>query len=312
MVFLFLLGSNPHRRRESRASSSSQLHGFTGVLSRHSSCSITSSWETNLSHLTDRERSTCVNIIEDAFLRRSSPELALQIASKFRMCSYDLIIFSYAHRLYLNLLSPAEIRTRLSALTESNSMNPLTQRLLNKVDVSKGFLSNPEEQPNSINDQKHLLIDRLANPTSEGDHVIPLLNTLFKISELFRIDSSKLLDQKASNDPWIFLERILSYPSSSFPTKIKLAQNFCKQLQLENQRLVDLLVDETEKTLQKPLRTDSEEDYHCWSFDPNDLASFKEFIGLLHDKKYDAIGKELIERSKMYEDKFQAQNQQGL
>ncbi|MHC5721761.1 MAG: hypothetical protein ACYTX0_59530, partial [Nostoc sp.] len=95
------------------------------------------------------------------------------------------------------------------------------------------------------------------------------------------------------------LKRILSYPSSSFPTKIKLAEHFSKQLRIANQQLVDLIVDETDKTLERCQRNYPTDDYHCWPFDPNNSESYKQFISLLYDKNYDAIGKQLVERSKM-------------
>ena len=175
-------------------------------------------------------------IIEDAFLRRSSPQLALHLASKFRMSTYDLLVFSYAHRLYLNLLLPSDLRPRLDQLPASNPISQLNRKRLTNVIRPRAITSTPDEQSNTIDDQKQILIDRLVSRTSNDDRLISLFNTLFKISRLFRIDSSQLLNSNTHNDEWILLQRILSYPSSSFPTKIKLAENFSTQLQLENDK----------------------------------------------------------------------------
>ena len=76
-------------------------------------------------------------------------------------------------------------------------------------------------------------------------------------------------------------------------------------------KLVELIVDQTDRTLERYEKNDLHEDYHCWPFDPNNSASYQQFIALLYQKNYDAIGKQLIERSKIYEDRFQASTQQG-
>ncbi|CAF3864297.1 unnamed protein product, partial [Adineta steineri] len=67
--------------------SSLQLPSFGPALSRRSSVSLTSSHATNLCYLSDK----------------------------------DFSIFSYAHRLYLNLLTPSDIRTRLDQLPQINN-----------------------------------------------------------------------------------------------------------------------------------------------------------------------------------------------
>ncbi|CAF4298840.1 unnamed protein product, partial [Rotaria magnacalcarata] len=105
--------------------------------------------------------------------------------------------------------------------------------------------------------------------TYTDDRLISIINILLRIGRLFRIDSCHVLKSNTHNDEWNLLMRIISYASSSFPTKIKLAENFSKQLRLSNQQLVDLIVDETEKTLKRYERNESSDDYHCWPFDPN-------------------------------------------
>jgi hypothetical protein len=299
--------SQSNRRISSRASSSSQLPSF----SRRSSGSLTGSGITNLHHLSDKDLRSCITIIEDAFLNRLSPELALQLAIKFRMTSYNLTVFSYAHRLYLNLLLPSDIRTRFDQLPSMNNFGQLNKKRLTNVLRTMTVTLTNDDQSNSIVEQKQTLIDRLLSRTSTDDRLIAIINTLFKISRLFRIDSCYLLNSNDHNDEWDILKRILSYPSSSFPTKIKLAGSFSKQLRISNQQLVELIVDETDKTLERCQKNDPNDDYHCWPFDPNNIESYKQFISLLYEKNYDAIGKELVERSKIYEDQFLALEIQG-
>jgi hypothetical protein len=171
--------------------------------------------------------------------------------------------------------------------------------------------SNDDEKINTMDDQKQKLIDRLLSRTSNDDRLISIVNTLLKISRLFRIDSCHLIKSNTYNDVWNILKRILSYPSSSFPTKIKLAENFSKQLQISNQQLVELIVDETDKTLERCQSNDPGDDYHCWPFDPSNIESYKQFISLLYEKNYDAIGKRLVERSQTYEDQFLDSGTQG-
>ncbi len=284
---------------------------FAPALSRRSSGSLTSSGGTNLHHLSDKDLHSCVTIIEDAFIHRASPDLALQLASKFRMVSYNLTIFSYAHRLYLNILTPSDIRTRFDQLPQGNHFDQLNKKRLTNVLRTMTITSTTDDQSNTIDDQKQKMIDRLLTRTSNDDRLISIINTLFKISRLFRIDSCHLLNSNGHNDEWNILKRILSYPSSSFPTKIKLAENFSKQLTIGNQQIVELIVDETDKTLERCQRNDPTDDYHCWPFDPNNIESYKQFISLLYEKNYDAIGKQLLERSKMYEDQFLDLNSQG-
>jgi hypothetical protein len=299
------------RRPSSRASSSSRFPSFGPAISRRSSGSLTSAGGTNLQHLSDKELRLYITIIEDAFLYRSSPELALQLASKFRMTSYNLVLFSYAHRLYLNLLLPSDIRTRFDQLPEINPSNLLNPKRLVNVFRTMTITSIHDEQINTIDDQKQKIIDRLLSRTSNDDRLISIINTLFKISRLFRTDSCYLLNSNSHNDKWNILKRLLSYPSSSFPTKIKLASNFSKQLKMSNQQLVELIVDQTDKTLERCQRNDPTDDYHCWPFDPNNIESYKQFISILYEKNYDAIGKKLVERSKAYEDQFVALDSQG-
>ena len=299
------------RQPSSRASTSSIVHTFGPVQSRRSSSSLAGSGTSSFHQLTDKELRTCVSKIQDALLCRSSPELAFQLGSQFRMISYNLILFSYAHRLYLNVLSPPDIRSRLDQIQPpSQGAQPNRKRLTNVL-RSMTVTANSDDQPNTMDDQKRQVIDRLLSQTSGDDRLISLINTLFKISRLFRIDSSRLLNAHVHNDEWSILKRILSYPASSFPTKIKLAEHFCKQLRMSNQQLVDLIVDETDKTLVRCQRNDAGDDYHSWPFDPNNLPSYPPFIALLYDKNYEAIGKQLVERSQAYEDQFFALNQQG-
>ncbi len=305
--------SQTNRRPSSRASSSSShLPSFGPTSSRRSSGSLTGSNVTNLHHLSDKDLRSCLTIIEDAFLHRLSPKLSLQIASKFRMTSYNLTVFSYAHRLYLNILLPSDIRSRFDQLPQMNNFGQLNKKRLTHVLRTMTVTVNNDDQTNTITEQKQTLIDRLLSRTSTDDRLIAIINTLFKISRLFRIDSCYLLNSNLHNDEWNILKRILSYPSSSFPTKIKLAGNFSKQLKISNQQLVELIVDETDKTLERCQRNDPHDDYHCWPFDPNNIESYKQFIALLYDKNYDAIGKQLVERSKTYEDQFLVLEPQGL
>jgi hypothetical protein len=228
------------------------------------------------------------------------------------MTSYNLTVFSYAHRLYLNLLLPSDIRTRFDQLPQINNSSQLNKKRLINTLPTMIVTSTNDEQTNTIAEQKQILIDRFLSRTSTDDRLISIINTLFKISRLFRIDSCYLLNSNLHNDEWNILKRILSYPSSSFPTKIKLAENFSKQLKISTQQLVQLIVDETDKTLERCQRNDPHDDYHCWPFDPHNIESYKQFISLLYDKNYDAIGKELVERSKFYEDQFLASEPQGL
>ncbi|CAF5053347.1 unnamed protein product, partial [Rotaria sp. Silwood1] len=300
-----------NRRPSSRASSSSHIPSFGAISSRRSSGSITSSGATNLHHLSDKDLRSCVTITENAFLQRSSPELALQLAYKFRMTSYNLTVFSYAHRLYLNILSPSDIRTRIDQLPEINGIGQFNKKHLTNVLRTMSLTTTNTDSSNTIDDQKQKLIERLLSRTSHDDHLIPIINILFKISRLFHVDSCYLLKSNIHNDEWIILKRILSYPSSSFPTKIKLAEKFSKYLKLSSQQLVELIVDETDKTLKRCEKNDPNDDYHCWPFDPNNIESYKQFISLLYEKNYDAIGKQLVERSKMYEDEFFTLNVPG-
>ena len=304
-------GSASARRPPSRASSSSHLPTFGPASSRRSSSPFAGSGMSNIHQLSDKELRSCVTIIEDALLYRSSPELALQLAKKFRMSSYNLVVFSYAHRLYSNVLPPSDIRTRLEQLPATNPADQMNKKRLTNVLRPMSVVTNHDDQSNTIEDQKQKQIDRLLSRTSNDDRLISLVNTLLKMSRLFRVDSSRLLNSNAHNDEWSLLKRLLCYPASSFPTKIKLAENLSKQLQISNQQLVELIVDETDKTLERCQRNEPEDDYHCWPFDPNNLNSYKQFISLLHEKNYDAVGKQLIERSKAYEDQFLALNQQG-
>lgn len=305
-----------NRRPSSRASSSSQLPAFGPVSSRRSSGSLTGSNITHLHHLSDKELRSSITIIQDAFLYRLSPELSLQLAHKFRMTSYNLTVFSYAHRLYLNLLLPSDIRTRVDQLPQMNNFGQLNKKRLTNVlrTMTVTQMNDNDDETNTIVDQKQKLIERLVSRTTTDDRVIAIINTLFKISRLFRIDSCHLLNSNLHNDEWNILKRILSYPSSSYPTKIKLAANFSKQLKLSLPKLVELIVDETDKVLDRCQRNDPNDDYHCWPFDPHpkNIESYKQFIELLYDKNYDAIGKQLVERSKIYEDQFQSAEYQGL
>ncbi|CAF4296205.1 unnamed protein product [Rotaria socialis] len=290
------------RRPSSRASSSSHLPSLGPTVSRRSSGSVTSSGGTNLHHLSDKDIRLCVSITENAFLQRSSPELALQLASKFRMTTYNLTIFSYAHRLYFNIMSPSDIRTRIDQLPDVRDQDQLNRRRLTNVFRTMTIISPNDEKSNTVDDQKPKLIDRLLSRTSNDDRLISIISTLLKIGRLFRIDSCHVLKSNAHNDEWNLLMRIISYASSSFPTKIKLAENFSKQLRMSNQQLVDLIADETDKTLKRYERNESSDDYHCWPFDPNNIESYKQFISILYEKNYDAIGRQLVERSKIYED----------
>ncbi|CAF1518976.1 unnamed protein product, partial [Adineta steineri] len=293
-----------NRRQSSRGSSSSQLPSFGPALSRRSSISLTSSHATNLCHLSDKDFRSYVTTIQDAFLSRASPQLALQLATKFRLISYNLVIFSYAHRLYLNLLIPSDIRTRFDQLPQINNTGKFNKKRLTNVLRTMSITSANDEQTNTVDDQKQKLIDRLSSRTLNDDRLISIINTLFKISRLFRIDSSSLLNTNAHNDEWNLLKRILSYPSSSFPTKIKLAECLAKQLRISNQQLVELIVDQTDKTLERCQKNDPTDDYHHWPFDPNNIESYRQFISLLYEKNYDAIGKQLVEKSQLYEDQF--------
>ena len=185
--------------------------------------SLTSVGGANLLHLTDKELRSCITLIEDAFLQRLSPELALQLAKKFRMASYNLILFSYAHRLYLNLLLPTDIRTRFDQLPEINPSNQSNKKRLTHVFRTMTVTSMHDEQSNTIDDQKQKLIERILSRISNDDRLISIINSLLKISRLFRIDSSRLLNSHSHNDEWNILKRLLSYPASSFPTKNKIS-----------------------------------------------------------------------------------------
>jgi hypothetical protein len=300
-----------NRRPSSRASSSSQLPTFGATSSRRSSGSLSGSAVTNLHHLSDKDLRSSLTIIEDAFLHRLSPELSFQLATKFRMTSHNLTVFSYAHRLYLNLLLPSDVRTRFEQLPQMTNSGQLSKKRLTNTSRTMPVTFTNDEQSNSIPDQKQMLIDRLVLRTSSDDRLISIINTLFKTSRLFRIDSCHLLNSNSHNDEWNLLKRILSYPASSFPTKIKLASYFSKQLKLSIQQLVELIVDETDRTLERCYKNEPNDDYHCWPFDPHNVESYKQFISLLYDKTYDAIGKQLVERSKIYEDRFTALEVQG-
>ena len=70
-------------------------------------------------------------------------------------------------------------------------------------------------------------------------------------------------------------------------------------------------MDQTDKTLERCQRNDLTDDHHCWPFDPNNIESYKQFISILYEKNYDAIGKQLVERSKSYEDQFLTSDSQG-
>ena len=300
-----------NRRPSSRASSSSQAPAFAPAFSRRSSGSLSVSTGMNLHHLSDKEIRSCLTIIEDAFLARLAPELCVQIAAKFRMASYNLTVVSYAHRVYLNLLLPIDARTRFEQLPQPNTSGPLNKKRLTNVLRTMTVTLSPDDQSNDIADQKQAFIDRLASRTSTDDRLISLINTLFKISRLFRIDSCQLLTPDEYNDEWEILKRTLLYPSSSFPTKIKLASSFAKQLKLANQQLVELIVEETDRTLERWQKNEVNDDYHSWPFDPSNIESYKQFLALLHEKNYDAIGRELVERSRNYEDQYLASEFQG-
>ena len=258
-------------------------------MSRASSGSLTGSSSTNLHHLSDKDLRSCVTIIEDAFLHRSAPELALQLSRKFRMASYNLTIFCYAHRLYLNILSPSDIRSRFDQLPDSNVHGRINKKQLTNTlqRITIKFIHD-DKQSNTIDEQKKLNRSFLSR-TFNDDSLISMISILFKISHLFRIDSCNLLYSNFHNNEWNILKRILSYPSSSFPTKIKLTENFSEQLKLSNQQLVELIVNETDNTLQRNENNDSNDDYHCWPFDPNNIESYKQFILILYEKNYDTI-----------------------
>ncbi|CAF3817182.1 unnamed protein product, partial [Adineta steineri] len=115
--------------------SSSQLPSFGLALSRRSSVSLTNSHATNLCHLFDKDFRSYVTTIQDAFLSRTSSELALQSASEFRLISNNLAIFSYAHRLYLNLLTPSDVRTRLDQLPQINNTDVSSPLLRLRIDL---------------------------------------------------------------------------------------------------------------------------------------------------------------------------------
>lgn len=263
---------------------------------------MTSSGGLNLHNLSDKELRSCVTLTENSFLQRAAPELALQLANKFRMTTYSLIIFSYAHRLYLNILSPSDVRTRVDLLPKVDENLSFTPGRLTNTFPSRSMATSDANQPNTVDDQKQKIIDRLLSRASPDDRLTSIISTLFKIGQLFRIDSHHLLKSNSHNDEWNIFTRIISYPASSFPTKIKLAEHFTKQLRMSSQQLVDLIVEETDKTLNRFEKNDSSDDYHCWPFDPNSIESYKQFISILYEKNYDAVGKQLIERSKQYED----------
>lgn len=300
-----------NRRPSSRASSSSQLPVFAPTFSRRSSGSLSVSTGTNLHHLSDKELRSSITIIEDAFLTRSASNLCLQLAAKFRRTSYNLTLFSYAHRLYLNILLPVDARARFDQLPQSNTSGQLHKKRLTNVLRTMTVTIPNDEQSSDIADQKQSLIDRLVSRTPTDDRLIPLINTLFKISRLFRMDSCQLLTSNIHNDEWVILKRLLAYPASSFPTKIKLASNFTKQLRLPNQQLVELIVDQTDRTLERWQRNEVNDDYHSWPFDPTNVESYKQFLTLLYEKNYDAIGRQLVERSVNYEEQFVASEFQG-
>lgn len=254
----------------------------------------------------------CIQLVEDAFLYRLAPELSLQLAYKYRMASYNLILFSYAHRLYLNILTPSDIANRLDQLPKINKSKLAKGKFLINILRTMSTVSTNDDQFQTLNEQKQTSIDRILSHTTNDERLISIINTLLRISRLFRCDSSNLLRVNVNTDEWELLKRILSYPSSSFPTKIKLAEYFSKQLKLSNQQLVELIVNETDHTLKRSQEYNGSDDRHCWPFDPANIESFRQFMGILYDKNYDAIGKELLERSKQYEEAFLASNYQGL
>ena len=122
-----------------------------------------------------------------------APDLALQIASKFRMSSFNLVVFAYAHRLFLNINSPAELRPSIDRIPQTNPLNQLNKKRLTNILRSKTLTANDDEQFSSIEDKKQRLIDRLLARTSHDDRLISSMNTLFRISHQFRVDSSQLL-----------------------------------------------------------------------------------------------------------------------
>ncbi|CAF1501424.1 unnamed protein product [Adineta steineri] len=83
-----------------------------------------------------------------------------------------------------------------------------------------------------------------------------------------------------------------------------ISEYLAKQLRISNQQLVELIVDQTDKTLERCQKNDPTDDYHHWPFDPNNIESYRQFISLLYEKNYDAIGKQLVEKSQLYEDQF--------
>ncbi|CAF0953061.1 unnamed protein product [Adineta steineri] len=115
--------------------SSSQLPSFGPALSRRSPVSLTSAHATNLCYLSDKDFRSYVTTIQDAFLSRASPQLALQLANKFRLIFYNLAIFSYAHRLCLNLLTPSDIRTRFDQLPQINYTNVSSPLLRLRIEL---------------------------------------------------------------------------------------------------------------------------------------------------------------------------------
>ncbi|CAF1595286.1 unnamed protein product, partial [Adineta steineri] len=120
------------------------------VLSRRSSVSITSSHATNLCHLSDKTLRSYVTTIQVVFLSRVSSELVLQLATKFRFISYNLAIFSYAHHLYLNLLIPSDIHTRIDQLPQINNTSKFNKKRLTNVLRTMTITSTNDEQTNTI------------------------------------------------------------------------------------------------------------------------------------------------------------------
>ncbi|CAF1066809.1 unnamed protein product [Adineta steineri] len=115
--------------------SSSQLPSFGLALSRRSSVSLTNSHATNLCHLSDKVFRSYLTTIQDTFLSRTSSELALQSASEFRLIPNNLAIFSYEYRLYLNLLTPSDIRTRLDQLPQINNTDVSSPLLRLRIEL---------------------------------------------------------------------------------------------------------------------------------------------------------------------------------
>ncbi|CAF0788900.1 unnamed protein product [Didymodactylos carnosus] len=274
-------------------------------------------------HLPDQDLRQILQFIQDEFMKRFSPIISFAIAEKYHMITYDLLLYSIGQRICLDILSPLDTLLHLEHLPHIALPQKRLTNILRSISQINDATSSLFQTSMAVNEQKQYLIDLICSRSNvNGDRLCETINTLFKISVMLKYSSFKHLLEECHSELDL-LRNLLYLPATtlaSYSDKIKLAEQLCKQLQLDNTILCNLIVDETVRTLE--MWTEAEQskyqggDYDetaiandCLPFLPNNIQTFQQFISLIQDKNYELIGQYLVERSRLFEQEFFSQQE---